>query len=347
MSALLDGAAPESQIAGFLVALRIKGETAAELAGFARALRERMLFVDAGPGVIDTAGTGGDNAGTFNISTAAALVMAGAGARVAKHGNRSISSAAGSADVLEALGVRISMTPDEAAQAVREIGIGFLFAPALHPAMKHAQPVRRALKLRTAFNLLGPLCNPARAQVQLIGAPSPAYARLMAEALAELGTQRSLVVHGHDGLDEITTTGPTDVYEVTSSGVAKHLWTPEDFGVPRSIASSLLGGDLARNVEIITEILSGAEGPPRDIVLVNAAAGLFAGGIAPTLHAGVGMAAQSIDSGAARKKLDLLRSLGTEPPPSARSTEPPPSARSTEPPPSARSTEPRPSGSGA
>jgi anthranilate phosphoribosyltransferase len=307
MRVLLDGAAPEAQIGGLLVALRIKGETAAELAGFARAMRERMLVVDAGADVIDTAGTGGDNSGTFNISTVAALVMAGAGARVAKHGNRSISSAAGSADVLEALGVRISMTCEEAARAVRQIGIGFLFAPALHPAMRHAQPVRRSLKMRTAFNLLGPLCNPARAQFQLIGAPSPEAARLMAEALAELGTARSFVVHGHDGLDEITTTGPTDVYEVTAAGVARHLWTPSDFGVPRATASSLLGGDCARNVQIALDILSGAESPARDIVLVNAAAGLLAAGIAPTLHSGVGMAAHSIDSGAARAKLVLLR----------------------------------------
>jgi anthranilate phosphoribosyltransferase len=307
MRALLEGAAPEAQIAGLLVALRFKGETASELAGFARALRERMLFVDAGPDVIDTAGTGGDNAGTFNISTVAALVMAGAGARVAKHGNRSISSAAGSADLLEALGVRISMTPAEAARAVREIGIGFLFAPALHPAMKHAQPVRRALKMRTVFNLLGPLCNPARAQAQLIGAPSPEAAALMADALAELGTGRSFVVHGHDGLDEITTTGPTDVYEVTTGSVIKHLWTPADFGLPRSTAGALLGGDAARNAQIALEILSGVQGPPRDIVVANAAAGLLAAGLAHTLHLGVALAAQAIDSGAARAKLDLLQ----------------------------------------
>jgi anthranilate phosphoribosyltransferase len=307
MRALLEGDAPEAQIAGLLVALRIKGETASELAGFARALRERMLLVDAGPDVIDTAGTGGDNAGTFNISTVAAIVMAGAGARVAKHGNRSISSASGSADLLEALGVRISMTPDEAARAVREIGIGFLFAPALHPAMKHAQSVRRALRLRTVFNLLGPLCNPARAQAQLIGAPSPETASLMAEALAELGTRRSFVVHGHDGLDEITTTGPTDVYEVSGGRVTKHLWTPADFGLRRATASSLLGGDASRNAQIALEILSGVEGPARDIVVANAAAGLLAAGLAQTLHLGVALAEQAIDSRAARTKLDLLQ----------------------------------------
>jgi anthranilate phosphoribosyltransferase len=211
MGALLDGEATAAQIAGFAVAIKMKGETAAELTGFARALREHMIFVDAGEDLIDTCGTGGDLSGTFNISTVAAFVMAGAGARVAKHGGRSASSQTGSADVLEALGIRISMSPAESAHAIREIGIGFLFAPNLHPAMKHAAPVRRELKLRTVFNLIGPLANPARARSQLIGAPSPESAKLMAEALAALGTDHSFIVHGHDGLDEVTTTGPTDV----------------------------------------------------------------------------------------------------------------------------------------
>src|SRR5580658_8960545 len=232
MNALLEGEATEAQIAGFAVAIKMKGETAAELTGFARALREHMIVVEAGEGLIDTCGTGGDLAGTFNISTVAALVMAGAGARVAKHEGRSASSLTGSADVLEALGVRISMTPEEAAGAIREIGIGFLFAPNLHPAMKHAAPVRRELRLRTVFNLIGPLANPAKARTQLIGAPSRDAAKLMAEALAALGTDHSYVVHGHDGLDEITTTSPTDVYEVWTGRVQKHVWTPEDFGVP-------------------------------------------------------------------------------------------------------------------
>src|SRR3984885_7414982 len=227
MNALLEGASSDAVVAAFLVALKMKGETAAELAGFARAMRERMIVVDAGADVIDTCGTGGDASGTFNISTAAALVMAGAGAHVAKHGNRSFAGPSGSADVLEALGVRIAMTPEEAAWAVREIGIGFLFASHLHPAMKLAGPVRRELKMRTVFNLLGPLVNPARANRQLIGAPSAAAARLMAEALASLGTLHAFVVHGRDGLDEVSTTGPTDVWEVTSAGVKQHLWTPE------------------------------------------------------------------------------------------------------------------------
>jgi anthranilate phosphoribosyltransferase len=307
MSVLLEGTASEAQIAGFLVALKLKGETAAELAGFARAMREKMIAVDAGPDVIDTAGTGGDACGTFNISTVAAVVMAGAGARVAKHGNRSLSSASGSADVLEALGIRIAMTPEDAARAIHEIGIGFLFAPAMHPAMKYAQSVRRDLKIRTAFNLLGPLANPARARFQLIGAPSPEAARLMAEALAELGTTRSFVVHGHDGLDEVSTTSPTDVYEVTPAGVQKHLWTPADFGVRRVSLDALAGGDPASNAQITREILSGVAGPARDIVLVNAAAGLVAGGHALNLKTGFDLAARSIDSGAAKEKLAALQ----------------------------------------
>jgi len=308
MSVLLEGEAGEAEIAGFLVALKMKGETAAELAGFARAMRDRMIVVDAGSDVIDTCGTGGDGAGTFNISTAAAVVMAGAGAHVAKHGNRSISSNSGSADVLEALGVRVTdVPPEEAARAIREIGIGFLFAPALHPAMKHAQAVRRALKTRTVFNLLGPLVNPSRARAQLIGAPSQELAKLMAEALADLGTQRSFVVHGHDGLDEITTTGPTDVYEVTPKGVQKHLWKPSDFGVQTGSLISLKGGDSSCNAQMILEILRGGASPCRDIVLVNAAAGLLAAGLAPDLRAGMELAAHSIDSGAAIAKLELLK----------------------------------------
>jgi anthranilate phosphoribosyltransferase len=308
MSVLLEGEAGEAEIAGFLVALKMKGETAAELAGFARAMRDRMIVVDAGPDVIDTCGTGGDGSGTFNISTAVAIVMAGAGAHVAKHGNRSISSNSGSADVFEALGVRvIGVSPEEAARSIREIGIGFLFAPALHPAMRHAQEVRRALKTRTVLNLLGPLVNPARAQAQLIGAPSPETAELMAEALAELGTRRSFVVHGRDGLDEITTTTETDVYEVTAKGVQKHVWEPSDFGVQTAQLTSLKGGDSSCNAQMILEILRGTAGPGRDIVLVNAAAGLLAAGLASDLREGMELAVQSIDSGAAMAKLELLK----------------------------------------
>ncbi|HTB14186.1 MAG TPA: anthranilate phosphoribosyltransferase [Bryobacteraceae bacterium] len=307
MNALLSGDATAAQIAGFAIAIKMKGETAAELTGFARALREHMIVVDAGDDLIDTCGTGGDLSGTFNISTVAAFVMAGAGARVAKHGGRSATSQTGSADVLEALGVRISMTPEEAAGAIREIGIGFLFAPNLHPAMKHAAPVRRELRLRTVFNLIGPLANPARAATQLIGTPSPEAAKLIAEALAALGTGHSFVVHGHDGLDEITTTGPTDVYEVWTGRVVKHLWTPADFGVKRAFGETLLGGDAQRNAEIARDILAGVRGPMRDIVLLNAAAGLFALDLAKDLRSAVLLAEKSIDSGAATDKLQALQ----------------------------------------
>jgi anthranilate phosphoribosyltransferase len=308
MSVLLEGEASATLISGFLIALKMKGETADELAGFARAMRERAVFVDAGDNLIDTCGTGGTGDGTFNISTVAAIVMAGAGARVAKHGNRSISnSTGGSADMVEALGVRFAMTPEDAVRSIHEVGIGFLFAPHLHPAMKHAQPVRRELKVRTVFNLLGPLSNPARAQSQIIGAPSRAAAKLMADALAMLGTTRSFVVHGHDGLDEISISGPTDVYAVTAGRVEQLRWSPRDFGIEIAPIESLMGGDGARNAEIAVEILSGAIGPRRDIVLMNAAAGLVAGGLAADLKTAMAMAAKAIDSGAARETLAQLR----------------------------------------
>lgn len=305
MSVILEGSAGEASLGAFLMALRMKGETAAELAGFARAMRERAVVVDAGEDVIDTCGTGGDGAGTFNISTVAALVMAGAGAHVAKHGNRSITSRSGSAEVMEALGVRFEMTPEEAAEAIREIGIGFLFAPAMHPAMKHAQPVRRELGIRTVFNLLGPLANPARARRQLMGTPSPESAKLMAEALAELGTVHAFVVHG-DGLDEISLSGPTEVYEVVGPVVRHMTWAPADFGVQGAEKESIVGGDPEENARIAIAILEGEAGPRRDIVVMNAGAGLVAAGIARDLKDGVWRAAQSIDSGSAR---GVLRGL--------------------------------------
>jgi len=311
MTVLLEGGAGAAAIAGFLVALRMKGETASELAGFARAMREKSVFVDAGPDVVDIVGTGGDNAGTFNISTVAAIVLAGAGARVAKHGNRAISGRVGSADVLEALGVRIAMTPEEAVRAIREIGLGFLFAPHLHPAMKHAQPVRRELKMRTVFNLLGPLANPARAQYQVIGAPSTEAAQIMAEALSELGTGHSFVVHGSVsagvGLDEISTTGSTDVYKVWTGRVEKHVWMPEDFGVRRASLDELAGGDAAENAAIIESILAGDPGARRDIAVLNAAAVLMACGKATQPREAIQAAADSIDSGRAAAVLQKLR----------------------------------------
>jgi anthranilate phosphoribosyltransferase len=306
MTLLLEGGRGDAVVGAFLVALHVKGETAGELAGFARAMREQMVVVNAGDDVIDIVGTGGDGAGTFNISTVAAMVMAGAGAKVAKHGNRAISGKVGSADVLEALGVRIAMSPEEAADAVHEIGLGFLFAPHLHPAMKNVQGVRRELRMRTVFNLLGPLANPARAQTQVIGAPAAEFARVIAEALAELGTGHSYVVHG-GGLDEVSTASSTDVYEVWTGRVEKSVWMPEDFGVPRASLDALAGGDAADNARITRDILDGMKGPRRDIVMVNAAVGLLAAGLASTPREAVSKASEAIDSGRAMSVLDRLR----------------------------------------
>jgi anthranilate phosphoribosyltransferase len=309
MESILQGRATQPQIAAFLVALRMKGETVDELVGFARAMRRMAIRIDAqhdGHPLLDTCGTGGDSLGTFNISTIAALVVAGGGVRVAKHGNRSISSRCGSADLLEALGVPLMLSPERVAAAIREVGIGFLFAPSMHTAMKHAHPVRTDLKVRTVFNLLGPLTNPAGATAQLAGAPSAQAAGLIARALAALGLARGFVVYGSDGLDEITTTGRTLVFEIRSHAVLEHSWHPEDFGVPVAVPDALKGGDAATNAAIAREILSGCPGPRRDIVLVNAAAAFVAAGKAESVREGVSLAASSIDSGAARAKLEAL-----------------------------------------
>lgn len=313
MSVILRGEATTAQIAAFLAALRLKGETVNELVGFARAMREHAVAVETGlengEALLDTCGTGGDGAATFNISTIAAFVAAGAGVRVAKHGNRSISSRCGSADLLESLGVRLVAAPEQMTKAIREVGIAFLFAPALHPAMKHAQPARLELKTRTVFNLLGPLTNPARATAQLVGAPSERAARLMAEALAALGLPRGFVVHGSDGLDEITTTGPTLMLEVHGGQVREHTVRPQDFGVPAARPEDLRGGDRDANCQIALAVLSGARGPQRDVVLVNAAAALVAAAAARDFAEGMRLAAASLDSGAARRKLEQLRAL--------------------------------------
>ncbi len=310
MLAILDGEQTTVRIAAFLVALRMKGETEAELTGFARAMRERVTRVEAdgaGGPLIDTCGTGGDGPRTFNISTVAALVAAGAGVRVAKHGNRSLASQCGSADLLEALGVRIEQDPARTAASIRETGIGFLFAPALNPAMRHAQGARAELKLRTVFNLLGPLTNPAGAARQLVGAPGERAARLMAGALAGLGTELAYVVHGSDGMDEITTTGSTTVFEVARGTVTERVWMPGDFGVRRAALAELEGGAPERNRAIAEAVLDGERGAARDIVLVNAAAALLAAGRVGTPAEGMELASAAIDSGAARARLDALR----------------------------------------
>ncbi len=306
---ILAGQASVPQVAAFLVALRMKGETQAEILGFARAMRARSLRVDVSDvpqPLLDTCGTGGDSSGSFNISTIAALVVAGAGVRVAKHGNRSMASHCGSADILEALGVKVAVSPDRMADCIRRAGIGFLFAPALHPAMKYAQPARAELRMRTALNLLGPLTNPAGAKYQLIGAPSEAAARLMAATLAELGARRAFVVHGSDGMDEITTTGSTLVLEVAEDRLVEHVWQPADFGIARASLSDLAAPAKDDNLRIAYATLAGETGPCRDIVLVNSAAALMAAGIADSPRKGVMLAEQSIDSGAARERLEFL-----------------------------------------
>jgi anthranilate phosphoribosyltransferase len=314
MQIVLRGEASHAQIAAFLIALKMKGETVPELVGFARAMRAMAVPVNpelGGATLLDTCGTGGDGAHTFNISTIAAFVVAAAGVHVAKHGNRSITGKCGSADLLEAWGIPIAMPPETTARAIREVGIGFLFAPAVHTAMKHAHPVRVDLKLRTVFNLLGPLTNPAGATAQLIGAPSAHAAELLASAAADLGLERGFVVHGSDGLDEITTTGATLAWEVRAGKVEQRTLEPADFAVGTARAEDLKGGELARNLEIANAVLAGERGPQRDIVLVNAAAALVAAGKAETFLEGMALGVVSLDSGAARAKVKALADFAT------------------------------------
>lgn len=312
MRLILAGAQTPVQIAAFLTALRVKGETVEEVTGCARAMREAAVKVRVeadGTPLLDTCGTGG-TAGTsietFNISTLAAFVTAGAGVRVAKHGNRSITSRCSSAAVLEELGVSVSVMGEEAAESLRRTGMCFLFAPAFHQATRHVQPVRAELKMRTIFHMLGPLTNPAGATAQLAGAFSYRAAELMAGALARLGLKRGFVVHGSDGLDEVTTTGPTAVFAVHDGAVTERTLGPADFGVGLASAEDLAGGDPAENATITRAILSGERGPRRDIVLVNAALALMAAGKARDLGMAMAIGAESIDSGAARAKLELL-----------------------------------------
>jgi anthranilate phosphoribosyltransferase len=306
MAAILRGEATTPQIAAFLVALRMKGETADELRGLALAMRDSAVKVEHGLGgeaILDTCGTGGDYSGTANISTIVAFVVAGAGVRVAKHGNRSMSSLCGSADLLEAFGARLLLRPEDMGRAIREVGFGFLFAPALHPAMRHAQPARAELKTRTAFNLLGPLTNPAGATCQLAGAPSLPAAELMAVTLATLGLQRGYVVHGADGMDEVSTTGESHLLGITRGAIDHTRVTPETFGLRRASLSELRGGDVETNKAIALAALKGMKDACRDIVLANAAVALMVASRAAAPLEGVALAAESIDSGAALRKL--------------------------------------------
>ena len=307
MEQIMTGQATPAQIGGFLIALRLKGETADEVTGLARAMRRNAVSVHPRqPLLVDTCGTGGDGVGTFNISTTTAFVVAGAGLAVAKHGNRSVSSRCGSADVLQALGVNLELSPEEVATCIDEVGIGFLYAPLLHPAMRHAIGPRREMGVRTVFNLLGPLTNPAGAQVQVVGVYDANLTEMIARALGSLGCKAAFVVHGADGLDELSTTGLNRVSQLRDGQVHTFTLDPLELGLPRATLSDLKGGDGEENAAILRAVLDGRPGPQRDVVLLNAASVLVAGGVAPNLAEGVSMAAQSIDSGAAQAKLEAL-----------------------------------------
>ncbi|MDF1552498.1 MAG: anthranilate phosphoribosyltransferase [Deferrisomatales bacterium] len=324
MEAIMGGEATHAQMAAFLTALRIKGETVAEITGAARVMREHAtpIRVPRSPRpvvtvdreeinidletIVDTCGTGGDQTHTFNISTTTAFVIAGAGVPVAKHGNRAVSSRCGSADVLERLGVNLDVTAEVVEQCIAEVGIGFLYAPLLHSAMKHVAPVRREMGIRTIFNILGPLTNPAAAPCQVLGVYREDLTGKLAAVLGRLGSRRALVVHGGDGLDEITITGPTHVAEWRDGVVVEYDIRPEQLGLACAPAAEIAGGDAAENAAIVRAVLDGARGPRRDVVLLNAAAALLAADVVEDMAAGVELAAQVIDSGAARAKLDQL-----------------------------------------
>ena len=304
----MDGEATPAQIASFITALAMRGETVEEITGFARAIREHAVTIaPQADHLVDIVGTGGDRLNTFNISTTSAFVIAGAGGHVAKHGNRAASSKCGSADVLEALGVNLGAPPEVVQACVEEVGFGFMFAPHFHPAFKHALAPRREIGIRTVFNILGPLTNPARARRYLQGAPSAAYTELMARVLSALGADRAFVVHGQDGMDEISLCAPTQVSEVADGVVRTYTIAPEEFGFRRAALEDLRGGTPQENAEICVSVLRGEQGPRRDVVLLNAGAALVAAGVAGTIKDGAAQAARSIDSGAAYAKLEALR----------------------------------------
>jgi anthranilate phosphoribosyltransferase len=312
MAEIMGGRAGEAQIAAFIVALRAKGETAEEMTGLVDAMYEAAVTVDIGEPVVDTVGTGGDRAGTFNISTTAGFIAAGAGAKVAKHGNRAASSRTGSADLLEALGFDLELGPEATARMVREVGFGFFFAPRYHPAMRFAGPVRSQLGVRTVFNFIGPLCNPARADRLSIGTSDHRMAGLMIEVLRNRGADFAFVFHGEDGLDELTTTSPSFIYRLKDGEITHAEFTPEDFGVPRATLADLAGGDVAENVAITRAILAGKTGPRRDIALVNATPAIVAAGLADGFSEAMTLAAQSVDSGDAAAVLDRAVALSRE-----------------------------------
>jgi len=308
MGIIMDGEATPAQIASFITALAIHGETVDEITGFVRAIRERAVKITPQTDhLVDIVGTGGDRLNTFNISTTSAFVIAGAGGHVAKHGNRAASSKSGSADVLEALGINLDAPPEVVQACVEEVGFGFLFAPRFHPAFKHAVVPRREIGIRTVFNILGPLTNPAQARRYLQGVPGPAYTELMARVLVQLGAERAFVVHGQDGMDEITVCAPTRVSEVGDGRVRTYTLTPEELGFQRAPLEALRGGTPEENARICVSILQGERSPRRDIVLMNAGAALVAAGLAGRVVDGVARAADSIDSGRAYAKLEAVR----------------------------------------
>ena len=315
MNEIMSGKATPAQFGAFVTGLRIKGETVEEVAGMARVMRGKSLHVHVDGPLVDTCGTGGDASGTFNISTTAGFVVAGAGVKVAKHGNRAMSGACGSADVLEALGVKIDLGPEGVERCLDEVGYGFMFAQKFHPSMRFAAGPRREIGIRTVFNILGPLTNPAGAQAQLIGVADPSVGELMAEVLGWLGSSHALVVHGGDGLDEITLGDTTQVWELKDGAVSSYTVTPEELGLGRVQREDLRVSGAEESAARLQEVLwgfsfsYGAAGPARDVVLANAAGALVAADVATTLKDGIGIAAETIDSGAARQKLDALVEL--------------------------------------
>lgn len=314
---IMEGTLPAAQVKDWLLGLRAKGESLSEVIGAARAMRSRMLRIDAGPlPAVDTCGTGGDNLKTANVSTLAALVAAGAGATVAKHGNRSVTSACGSADLLEALGVAIDVEPAVAQRCLAEVRFAFLFAPRFHPAMRAVAPVRKELGVPTLFNLLGPLTNPAGVRRQVVGVADPSKMEMYAQALRSLGAEKVMVVHGRDGQDEISTTGETDVLEfntaVDPQRTARYTLVPETFGIRRARLEEIRGGDVQENARIAREVLDGKSGPVRDAVLINAAAALYAAGAAGDLANGLALARESVDRGKAKEVLEKIRRITHE-----------------------------------
>jgi anthranilate phosphoribosyltransferase len=309
MEEIMNGEATPAQFGAFVTALRLKGESVDEIAGLARTMRAKAVRVMTPEPVIDVVGTGGDGLNTFNISTTTAFIVAGAGLKVAKHGNRAASSQCGSADVLEALGVKFELTAEQVQQCLKEVGIGFMFAPAFHPAMKYAAAPRREIGIRTVFNIIGPLTNPADAKTYLLGVADDSLVEKLALVLQSLGCNHALVVHGEDGLDEITITGKTRVCELKSGHINSYTISPEDFGLSKANLDSLKGGTVDENAALLRSILSGNSGPQRDAVLMNAAAALVAGDRVPSLQQGIDMAREAIDNGQALAKLEQLIKL--------------------------------------